>query len=307
MRRSSSSSVTDVLHHARRTVVAPDGTKLSVRVLSHPDAEDSTPTLVLAHGWTLSSESWMPVVHALGHDDLRIVVWDQRGHGRSALGLSRREIPMASISDLGRDLRAVIDGLVPPASPTVLAGHSMGGMTVMSYAGQFRDEVRSRVSGVLLVSTASHGLRMGRRPGEMSFMKVLALGLPVPAGPVITERSQRQFLFGEDADPAHVRATRDQVAATRLTTLGAFYGALSRLDEKASLAALGDLPVRILVGDRDGLTPPAHSESLANGIPGSVLTVLPGKGHMLTYEAIDEVVEALRSLLGPTPGPPAGG
>lgn len=306
MHRSSSSSLTDV-HHARRTVVTPDGAKLNVRVLSNPGAEDSTPTLVLAHGWTLSSESWMPVVHALAHEDVRIVLWDQRGHGRSALGLSRREIPTASISELGRDLHAVIDGLVPPTSPVVLAGHSMGGMTVMSYAGQFPDEVDARVRGVLLVSTASHGLRMGRRPGEMTFMRVLARGLPVPAGPVITERSQRELLFGEEADPVHVRATRDQVAATRLTTLGAFYGALSRLDEQASLAALADVPVRVLVGDRDGLTPPVHSEDLASGIPGSVLTVLPGKGHMLTYEATDEVVAALRGLLSPSPGRPAGG
>lgn len=286
-----------MLHHARRTVVTPDGVRLSVRVLSHPDASATTPTVVLAHGWTLSSESWMPVVHALADEDVRIVLWDQRGHGRSPLGLRRRDIPTASIAALGQDLHAVIANLVPATSPLVLAGHSMGGMTVMAYAGQFPEELRARGRGALLLATASHGLHMGRTPGEMTFMKVLALGLPVAPGPVITEKSQRAFLFGTDADPAHVRATRDQVAATPLPTLGAFYGALCRLDEKESLAALADLRVRILVGDADRLTPPVHSENVADGIPGSLLRVLPGKGHMLTYEATDEVVRALRELI----------
>ncbi len=285
-----------MLHHARRTLVTPDGVKLSVRVLSHPEALASTPTLVLAHGWTLSSDSWLPVVHALVHDDVRIVLWDQRGHGRSPLGLRRRELRGASISDLGQDLHAVITSLVPPTSPIVLAGHSMGGMTVMSYAGQFPEELLARGRGVLLLATASHGLHMGRLPGEMTFMKVLSLGLPVPAGRVVTERSQRALLFGADPDPAHVRATRQQVAATPLPTLGAFYGALSRLDEQESLDTLAQLPVHVMVGDADRLTPPALSERLADGIPGASLTVLPGKGHMLTYEATDEVVRAVRAL-----------
>lgn len=290
-----------MLQHARRTVYTPDGTKLNVRVLSQPGASATTPTLVLAHGWTLASESWLPVIRALARDDLRIVVWDQRGHGRSALGFTRREIPTASISELGRDLHTVVDTVVPPESPLVLAGHSMGGMTVLSYAGQFPHEVKARVRGVLLVSTASHGLRMARHRGEITFMKVLALGLPVTAGPAITERSQRNLLFGKEARREDVHATLRQVAGTRLPTLGAFYGALSRLDEVKSLAVLDGLPVRILVGADDRLTPPAHSEDLASGIPGSTLTVLPGKGHMLTYEATDEVVDALRALLPPSP------
>jgi pimeloyl-ACP methyl ester carboxylesterase len=289
-----------MLHHEQRTVVTEDGTSLNVRVLTAGDTGPSTPTVVMAHGWTLSSESWLPVVRALAHDDVRIVLWDQRGHGASALGLRRNEIRTASVTRLGRDLHTVISAVVPAASPIVLAGHSMGGMTVLSYAGQFPLQLQERVRGVLLVATAAGGLRMGRRRGEKTFMKVLAHGLPVAAGPAITARSQRALLFGDDADPQHVRATRAQVGATPLPTMGTFYGALSRLDEERSLGrlqGLHGLPVVILVGARDRLTPAILSERLASGIPGSRLTVLPGKGHMLTYEATDEVVAALRDLI----------
>lgn len=286
-----------MLHDERRTVVTSEGTDLNVRVLSHEHAEPTTPTIVLAHGWTLSSESWLPVVHTLGHDPVRIVLWDQRGHGSSALGLRRNEIRNASVTQLGRDLHSVLRAVVPARAPVVLSGHSMGGMTVLSYAGQYPEEVRASVRGVLLVATAAGGLRMGRRRGEKTLMRVLAHGAPLAPGRAITATSQRALLFGDDADPAHVHATRAQVAATPLPTMGTFYGALSRLDEEGSLAALEGVPVHILVGAKDRLTPPSLSERLAGGIPGSRLTVLPGKGHMLTYEATDEVVAALRGLI----------
>jgi pimeloyl-ACP methyl ester carboxylesterase len=286
-----------MLRAEQRTVVTEDGTSLNVHLLTAEHTGPSTPTIVMAHGWTLSSESWLPVVRALADDDVRVVLWDQRGHGSSALGLRRNEIRTASVTQLGRDLHTVISAVVPAESPIVLAGHSMGGMTVLSYAGQFPLELQERVRGVLLVATAAGGLRMGRRRGEKTFMKVLAHGLPVAAGPVITTRSQRALLFGDDADPQDVRATRAQVGATRLPTMGTFYGALSRFDEEQSLAALHGLPVVVLVGARDRLTPAVLSERLAGGIPGSRLTVLPGKGHMLTYEATDEVVAALRELI----------
>jgi pimeloyl-ACP methyl ester carboxylesterase len=51
------------------------------------------------------------------------------------------------------------------------------------------------------------------------------------------------------------------------------------------------------VGDRDKLTPPRHARRLAELVPHAELCELPGHGHMLMYEATDEVVDALRSAL----------
>ncbi|GAA2167292.1 hypothetical protein GCM10009845_28330 [Pedococcus bigeumensis] len=53
----------------------------------------------------------------------------------------------------------------------------------------------------------------------------------------------------------------------------------------------------MLVGDRDKLTPPRHAHRLAELVPHAELRELPGRGHMLTYEATDEVVDAVRSVL----------
>ncbi|GAA6525236.1 alpha/beta hydrolase [Intrasporangium sp. DVR] len=285
------------MRHESRRVVAPDGAVLAVYVHTPSTAGPQTPTLVLAHGWTLSHRSWSPVVEALADDPVRIVTWDQRGHGRSRLRLRRKEVDTVSIDHLGTDLAAVVDSVVPPSSPLVLAGHSMGGMTVMSYAAQFPTAVAARVRGVVLVSTAAHGIPLGRRVGEARLMRFLARGLPLRGGRAIPARSQRAFLFGESADPGHVRETVRQVGRTPLTTMGAFYGAISRLDVRAAFTALGQVPVTVLVGERDQLTPPSLSRRLAEDLPHASLTVVPGAGHMLTYEATDTVVAAIRAHL----------
>ena len=284
--------------HSRRRVVTTDGAVLSVHSHVERHAAPDTPTVVLAHGWTLTHESWRPVLDALADEPVRVVTWDQRGHGKSGIGLHRREISSVSIEHLGRDLAAVVDAVVPAKSPLVLAGHSMGGMTVMAYAAQHDpDGFAARVRGVLLVATASHGLEMGRRFGEVGLMRLLAKGLPLPAGPAARGKAQRALLFGDDADPGHVDATLRQVSATRLTTLGAFYGALHDLDVRAGFPALANVPVSIVVGRKDRLTPTERARALWLALPHASFTELPAAGHMLTYEATDVLAAETRALL----------
>ena len=270
------------------TVATDDGTLL--RVQEHAGAKDR-PTVVLAHGWTLTRESWLPVVGPLVAAGVRVVTYDQRGHGESS--------PLrgaASVRMLGDDLAAVLD-VVAPHGPVVLGGHSMGGMTVMAYAGLHPDDFRSRVGGVVLVSTSADDLANRLGAVEAKAM-ALAARLPrIPAGRFVTRNGQRRLLFGVDPDPAHVQLTRDMVARTSLPTMGRFFGALGEHDESEALEALRGIPTLVLVGDRDKLTPPRHAHRLGELVPHAELRELPGRGHMLMYEATDEVVDAVQSVL----------
>jgi pimeloyl-ACP methyl ester carboxylesterase len=281
----------------RRSVATPDGAVLSVHIYTHRHAPPQTPTIVLAHDWTLTHESWRPVVTALGDIDARIVLWDQRGHGRSAIGLHRKEIETLSVDHLARDLRAVVQNVVPRESPLVLAGHSMGGMTVMSYAAQFAEEFASRVRGVVLVSTPVDGLELDRSYGEATLMRMLAKGMPLPPGRAVKVKSERALLFGEGAAEEAVDATRRQVAGTRLTTFGAFYRALQDVDLRDGLPALHDVPVAIVTGRRDTLTLSERARALWLALPHATYTELPTAGHMLTYEATDVLADSLRALV----------
>ena len=62
---------------------------------------------------------------------MRLVLYDQRSHGRS----ERASRESCTIEQLGHDLDAVIRALAPEG-PLVLVGHSMGGMTIMALAEQ---------------------------------------------------------------------------------------------------------------------------------------------------------------------------
>jgi pimeloyl-ACP methyl ester carboxylesterase len=59
---------------------------------------------------------------------------------------------------LGQDLDAVLEATVPAGRRAILVGHSMGGMTIMSWADQYREKVGTRVSAVVLVTTAANAV-----------------------------------------------------------------------------------------------------------------------------------------------------
>jgi pimeloyl-ACP methyl ester carboxylesterase len=170
-------------------------------------------------------------------------------------------------------------------------------MTVLALAGRHPALVRDRVHGVALVSTSSGDLDgLGRR-GEGAVMRALSRVPVARAGRVVTLEGQRRLLWGEDAVPADVSEVRDIIAGTRLATIGWFHRARLAYDESASVAALANVPVRVLVGERDRLTPVRHARRLAELAPHAVLDIRPGVGHMLGYEATDVVVDHLRELV----------
>ncbi len=224
---------------------------------------------------------------------VRVITYDQRGHGRSTAGRSA-----TSVRALGDDLAEVL-AVAAPSGPVVLAGHSMGGMAVMAYAGLHPQQVQERVAGVVLVSTSSGDLAGGRSRLQNLGLRVLSRAPRLPAGVLVTVRGQRRLLFGPGADAESVRLTRGQVAGTSLPTLGRFYSAFDHHDETASLAALQGIPTTVLVGDHDRLTPLRHAQRLGELIPGADVRVLPGRGHMLTYEAPDTVAGSLLRMVLP--------
>ena len=282
------------MSHRTLKIPAEGGALLAATEFAPTSTPDSdTPTVILAHGWTLARESWEPVVREVqSHRDVRVITYDQRGHGGSTWGTVRSQ----SIRALADDLAAVIDA-VAPSGLLVLGGHSMGGMTVLAYAGRHRAAFADRVRGTVLVSTtASVEGRKGIR-GEAAMMS-LAARVPLLAPRALLPASvHRRHAFGENPDPAAVKATARQIGRTPFATTGRYFASISEHDEVESLESVAMAPAHVLVGSKDRLTPARWSRALHAGIPGSRLTVLPGKGHMLTYEATDVVADALIEMI----------
>ena len=152
------------------TVLASDGVPLHVEI----DGPDTAPvTIIFCHGYTLNQDCWCFQRRDLaGH---RLVLWDQRDHGRSG----RSGPGSATLDQLGADLKAVIDAAAPGPAPVVLVGHSMGGMTIMALAGQHPGMFGTKVAGAVLINTAASGLQGGSpwMPGPVR--PALARALPL--------------------------------------------------------------------------------------------------------------------------------
>lgn len=262
------------------------------------------PTVVLVHGWTLAAVVWDRVLDELvqRRPDVRVVRYDQRGHGSSAARgplspLGPRGGSVASIRRLGDDLASVVDTCAPDG-PLVLVGHSMGGMALLSASARAPGLLDARTRGLLLVSTSAGGLSATGRPLAplMSALARLPQDLLVPRAPrLLAQRAN----YGPGVDPRLVGDTMRAMGRVSGRTTGEWFAALMAHDESAVLPhlAASGTPVSVLVGDHDRLTPAAHARALAEAVPQARLRVVEGTGHMMIVERPDAVAEAVVALL----------
>ncbi|MFI0718989.1 alpha/beta fold hydrolase [Streptomyces sp. NPDC021224] len=288
-------------------VASADGTRIHVEEFGRADGT----TVVLSHGWTCSILFWAPVVRLLA-PDFRIVAYDQRGHGRSAPPATRKGYGTGVLAD---DLQAVLEAAVPDGERAVLAGHSMGGMTIMAASG--REQVTRRTAAVLLASTGSARLlgstevlpqRLSARWLRRALHRQLLVS-PLPLGPV-TPLTRAAFAYGVlGASPTREQAafTARIVHACKARRRAAWGQVLAVLDLDVELAALS-APTAVLAGTHDKLTPPKHARGMARALPHCVgLTELPGLGHMTPIEDPAAVAALVRSLATDHAGQPAAG
>jgi pimeloyl-ACP methyl ester carboxylesterase len=277
------------------TAVSADGARLHVE-LHGPVDDPGAPVVVLAHGWTCSTAFWAAQIHdlAAGH---RVIAYDQRGHGRSPAS------PACSTEALADDLEAVLAATLAPGEKAVIAGHSMGGMTLMAAAG--RPGFREHAAAVLLCSTGSSRLVAEAtivpiRAGRLrTWLTRRILGSRAPLGPVtpLALRILKYVTMGSGSAPHVVEACARIVHACPRQVRHAWSQVLDLLDLRDGVRELR-VPAAVVVGTADRLTPPVHARALAAALPQCVgLTVLPGLGHMTPMEAPEQITGKIRELV----------
>lgn len=287
-------------------VAMSDGTVLHVEIDEAPGGFDDV-TVVFAHGYALSLDSWHYQREAL-RGLARLVFYDQRSHGRS----SRADFDTHHVDQLGTDLGEVIDA-VAPTGPLVLVGHSMGGMTVMALADQRPDLFADRVFGVALIATTAGGLASGELglPGGIGRI-FHRLAPPVAAALAtqgkVVERLRwqdtdlglmltRLYSFGSTATDQASRFVASMVSSTPIDVVAEFLPALQEHDKRSALPVFERVELLVIVGDDDRLTPREQSDEIVARVPGAEYVVIPDSGHMVTLEKPVEVNDALLVLL----------
>jgi pimeloyl-ACP methyl ester carboxylesterase len=202
---------------------------------------------------------------------------DLPGHGAASPPGER------TVTAYARRLLDLLDAL--GIARAAVGGHSMGGAIALTLALEAPD----RVAGLLLVST---GARLRVAPAILA-----AAADPARSGEV--GRLLAGSSFGTGAPHGLRAALADGLAAT---PPGVLHGDFTACDAFDAMAGLGSVraPARVVVGAEDRLTPPRYAAFLRERLPGSGLLVVPGAGHMVTWEAPGEVTREGASLLAGT-------
>lgn len=294
------------------TVAADDGIGLHVREAGFSTAPL---TVVFTPGYCQSMDGWCLVARLLREafgDGIRMLFWDQRGHGDS----EEPEAANCTIEWTARDLAAVLRERVPYGD-ILLVGHSMGGMTTMALA-RVAPEAMERVRAVALVATAASGLEKGGIPqmvlnpvGSTLVRGAAMLPQLVNQVRVITGRwivpVVRGGSFGDQKVARELVLLNERmIDDTDSTTILNFFGTLQMHDETEGVSRLAGIPGIVVAGDRDLMIPFDRAVDIIEHWPGARLVRARGAGHMVQLEQPELVATSLETLIRET-WPAAGG
>ncbi|WP_268958735.1 alpha/beta fold hydrolase [Nonomuraea aridisoli] len=243
---------------------------------------------MLLHAFPLSSAMWLAQREGLAKV-CRVITPDLRGFGGSRLGDDE-----PSIESMADDVAELLDA--EGIDKAVVGGLSMGGYVAMAFCRRHPD----RVLGVILADTkATTDPSPARANRERIAQAVLSGGsdvlveevLPALIGPTTKER--RAMVFGrvkglvQSAPPGAVAWAQRAMAA--------------RPDSFETLGAL-KVPLLVVVGEEDELSPVSDAEAMARAVPDGKLEIIPKAGHLSAVEQPEAfnaaVADFLRTELG---------
>jgi pimeloyl-ACP methyl ester carboxylesterase len=299
----------DQPYNTEMTITAADGTDLHVEIVE-PVTDSGKPTIVFVHGFALDMGTFYFQRKALSErGDQRLVFYDQPGHGRSG----KLQSGDYDIAALGKSLAAVLDAVVPEGR-IILVGHSMGGMTIMAFAEQYPEWFGSRVTGVVLISTSAGlfdktklGLPTLVARASAPFFPLWGAGARIGGNAIDRARVAssdlawlltRRYGFGDDRpSPSLVTFVEQMNSKTSVETLTRYLRTLYTHNRFPALSALRGVPVLVIVGTKDYLTPVTHSEEILRYLPEAELVKVDNSGHVVMLEKADEVNAAILPFL----------
>jgi len=236
------------------------------------------PTVVFLHGAGMDHTAWALHDRWFAHHGYNVLAPDLPGHGRSAGAL------LSSIGEMADWTAALLDA--SGAKSAKLIGHSMGSLIALELAARHP----AKVSGLVLVGTSSAMtvgpdlLKAAEANDHAAIDMVSIWGLGHAAG---LGGSLAPGMWMHGGAQRLLERCKDGVLFNDLAACNAYQGALAA-------AAQVKVPVTVILGERDMMTPAKSGRALAAAIPNARTVVLRGAGHMMMVERPDELLAAMR-------------
>ena len=229
--------------------------------------------LIFLHAFPMNQRMWDEQLEAL-KPHCRVITLDLRGFGESQSPNSSY-----SLEDMASDVRALMKHL--SVDRAVIAGLSMGGYIAMAFYRNYPDAVRALVlSDTRTVSDTDEG----RSRRFLSAQKAAQEGpaaiardmVPVLLGP--TSLKERPDVVERVTRIAESNPSRGIAAAQR---------AMAGRPDSTSLMSEARIPVLLIRGSEDALSPPSEMEAMQKNIPAATLKIIDRAGHLSNLEQPD--------------------
>lgn len=250
--------------------------------LDYRDGGSGLPVIFI-HAFPLNQTMWDDQVAAL-QNHCRTITLDLRG-----FGLSDAPPGPYSMDQMAADVRGLLSIL--NIDQAVIVGLSMGGYIALAFYRNYPDAVRAMVLADTRASADTHEARQRRINSAARAEKEGSRAIAEDMVPLLLGRTTI------NTQPSIVERVRGMIQANQPEGIaGAQRGMSTRRDSTYILPGI-HIPVLIIVGSEDELTPPEEAESLRSGIPGARLRVIKDAGHLSNVEQPEHFNKALLDFI----------
>lgn len=238
--------------------------------------------ILFIHGYPLNHTMWEHQLGALA--GWRRIAPDLRGMGGS-------EAPASgySMEAYAADLAGVLDAC--GVERVVLCGLSMGGYVLFECLRSWG----GRVAGAVLMDTRAEADSAEARAGRDAMIQAVR-----ERGPVAVAEAMLPKLVGPSTAaraPDVVEHARRMIMDTSVPGIIGALEAMKQRPDSRPVLSMVQVPVLIVVGEEDVITPPPASVAMAGVAPRAQLVVVPRAGHLAPMEQPAAVTEALQRFL----------
>jgi pimeloyl-ACP methyl ester carboxylesterase len=259
------------------------GRKLHLAV--SPGTTHADTTVFLCHGAGGSKNQWRPQWKALVEAGYTVVAWDYPGHGEGIRSRRREDYAGEAFA---ADYLALFETY--KGARNVLVGHSYGSRLTLAVLQRLQGQGRlGEVQAAALLGAPPPIATLGLGPIATWPLWLLILMRPS------LKSGFRKAAWSARTDEALIRWEDNRTDRNTLFMMKSLMtqSQVLAVDKLADLA----LPVLLIAGADDGVTPPAASEAMAGALPDAVLQVYADCGHQIMLEQPELTTQALLDLI----------
>lgn len=254
-----------------------------ITVNYNDEGPENAPVMIFIHGFPFSKEMWNKQMAAL-REKYRVISYDIRGHGNSWSGTDDFTIEL-----FVKDLLSLMDAL--EIEKAALCGLSMGGYIAL----KAMENHPYRFESLILCDTSCKADSPEAKEKRMKAIDgILKNGVEQFAADSLKNFfAKESFITKKEV----ITEVREIMVNTSEKSIIKTLLALSKRKETCPTLWKIKVPVLILVGEEDKITPPEAAQFMHEEINGSVMSVIENAGHLSNLENPDQFNEQLKRFL----------